>query len=479
MEQKTPFEERLKDQLTRAQIDPAFTSRLRAELSQRERELSSPRGAFSFRWSYALVPLLLAAILVFAVGPTKVLAQLQTWLGFVPGAGLVESTSDLRVLAQPVSQTRDGVTVRIKNAVITSDKSRFDIELLNIPYESHFSQNPGQPVCNQQPYLLLPDGTKLLAENNFAPIPKEINEASYVIPCLSMRTLGKAPENWQLPVKFVAAPADLPVYAYNLPEPGITIRQSASDPSTLTDFGKADPGVFPVKDMLDILLAVEKPDSWLIGYGILAEHLDDYLWDEALLAVTDANGQEIATNWYFAESEEFFQAVQEAANKLASYPDPYYSMYHFFELPKGDYAFPLTITQKVLHTRYLDLPPNEELFRFDAGSNPQPGDVIEINQTVKLGDYEAKILNAYVDDKFGQSWRFNIDGGEDVYDLKLSLLDYEAFLGLGRTTPLQAPYQINSGVAFSDLPTGILRVGLLQGPRIALGTYIARGTWQP
>ena len=26
-----------------------------------------------------------------------------------------------------------------------------------------------------------------------------------MIPCISMRTLGKAPENWQLPVKFVAA----------------------------------------------------------------------------------------------------------------------------------------------------------------------------------------------------------------------------------------------------------------------------------
>jgi hypothetical protein len=177
--------------------------------------------------------------------------------------------------------------------------------------------------------------------------------------------------------------------------------------------------------------------------------------------------------------DEFFQAVQEAANKRASYPDPYYSMYHFFELPKGDYAFPLTFTQKVLHTRYLDLPRDEELFRFDAGSNPQPGDVIEINQTVKLGDYEATILNAYVDDKFGQSWRFNIDGGEDVFDIKLSLLDYEAFLGLSGSTPLQAPYQIDSGVAFSVLPTGMLRVGLLQGPEIALGTYIMRGVWQP
>ncbi len=58
--------------------------------------------------------------------------------------------------------------------------------------------------------------------------------------------------------------------------------------------------------MLDILLVVEKPDSWLIGFGFLTEHLDDYRWDE-LYVVTDANGQEIATNWNFAEWDEFFR----------------------------------------------------------------------------------------------------------------------------------------------------------------------------
>ena len=479
METKNAFEEQLKEKLQPAQIDPAFANRLQAALNQRERELTSRQRGFSFRWSYALIPLLLAAVLLFAIGPNKVFAQIQTWLGFVPGAGMVESANDLRVLAEPVAQTRDGITVRIDRAFVTAQKASFDVEILNLPFESHFSQNLGEPVCNEQPYLLLPDGSKLLAEKDFAPIPANVNEATYVIPCFSMRTLGKAPENWQLPVKFVAAPADLPVYAYNLPEPGVTIQRAAPEPVAAAQSPSETEADYPVKDMLDILLVVEKPDSWLIGYGILAEHLDDYRSDDDLLVVTDANGQEIATNWYFAELDEFFQAVVEAGMKRASYPDPYYSMYHCFELPKGDYAFPLTITQKVLHTRYLDLPRDEELFRFDAGSNPQPGDVIEINQTVKLGDYEATILNAYVDDRYGQAWRFNIDGGEDIFDLKLSLLDYEAFLGMSGSTPLQAPYRIDSGVAFSVLPTGMLRVGLLQGPEIALGTYIMRGTFTP
>lgn len=478
MEPKTAFEEKLKEKLQPAQIDPAFANRLQTTLNQRERELTSRQRGFSFRWSYALIPLLLAAVLVFAIGPNKVFAQIQTWLGFVPGAGMVESTNDLRVLEKPVAQTRDGITVRIDRAFVTAQKASFDIEILNLPFESHFSQNLGEPVCNEQPYLLLPDGSKLLAENNFAPIPADVNEATYVIPCISMRTLGKAPENWQLPVKFVTAPADLPVYAYNLPEPGVTIQRAAPEPVAIAESPSEAEADYPVKDMLDILLMVEKPDSWLIGFGFLTEHLDDYRWDE-LYVVTDANGQEIATNWNFAEWDEFNQAVREAGKKRASYPDSYYSIVHCFELPKDDYAFPLTITQKVLHTRYLDLPRDEELFRFDAGSNPHPGDVIEINQTVKLGDYEATILNAYVDDRYGQAWRFNIDGGEDIFDLKLSLLDYEAFLGMSGSTPLQAPYQIDSGVAFSVLPTGMLRVGLLQGPEIALGTYIMRGTFTP
>lgn len=478
MKPKTPFEERLKENLKQSQIDPAFANRLHAQLNQREHSMGTARPGFSFRWSYALITLLLAAILVFSVGPNKVLAQLQTWLGFVPGAGLVSDTSDLRVLAEPVSQTRDGITVRINKAIFSPDKSNFDVEVLDIPFESHFSQNLDEPVCNEQAYLLLPDGTKLMEEENFAPIPTDVSEATYVIPCFIMRTRAMVPENWQIPIRLVNAPADLSLYPYELPNPGVTIQRTAPEPAVVDEAVLAAESEYPVKDMLDILLVVEKPESWLIGYDFLTEHMDDYHWGN-IPVVIDANGKQIAINWSFPEWKEFSDALGEVADAKANYPNPYYGMPKAFELPKGDYAFPLTITQLVTHTRYLDLARDEELFSFDAGSNPQPGDVFEINKTIQLGDYEATVLNAYVDDQVGFAYRFNVDGGEDIFNIDLHLLDYEPALGVSKSTAFTTPYLIDSGVAFGVLPTGMLRVGLIQGPQIALGTYIARGTWSP
>ncbi len=84
-----------------------------------------------------------------------------------------------------------------------------------------------------------------------------------------------------------------------------------------------------------------------------------------------------------------------------------------------------------------------------------------------------------MDDQVGFAYRFNVDGGEDIFNIDLHLLDYGPALGVSKSTAFTTPYLIDSGVAFGVLPTGMLRVGLIQGPQIALGTYIARGTWSP
>lgn len=478
MEEKSVFEIKVSESLKTNPIDPSFANRLQADLHHRERDLGAARRKPAFNWSLALVPLVLAAILIFAIGPNKVLAQLQTWLGFVPGAGLVESNQELRVLAEPAFQTRDGITVQINKAFITPQKSSFEVEALNIPFESHFSQNPGQPVCNEQPYLLLPDGSKLTQEMQFAPIPAGIDQATYVIPCFMMRTLGKAPENWELPVKFAPAPADFPVYAYSLPEPGVTYQRTAPEPSLVMETATEPGAGYPIIDAFDILLTVEKPDAWLIGYGFKTKHLENYQ-EHDLHVVTDAHGKEVAINWIFPEMDAFYESLKTIANANASFSSPYYAAYRSFELPKGDYAFPLTFESLVTHTAYYDLPHNMELFTFDAGSNPQPGDVFAINQTVKLGDYEAKILTAQVYDNLAPAWIFEVDGGEDIFHIDLTLLDYAEAFGIGGYTDFEPPYRIETGGAYSPLPSGLLRVGLRQGPRLAIGTYIIRGTWSP
>ena len=42
-------------------------------------------------------------------------------------------------------------------------------------------------------------------------VPADVNEAAYVLPCIVNTLPGKAPENWELPLHFMAAPPSLTV----------------------------------------------------------------------------------------------------------------------------------------------------------------------------------------------------------------------------------------------------------------------------
>lgn len=482
MEQKTPIEQKISKTFKSRTVDPAFTHRLGATLNQKEYEMNTPKQTFSWKWTYAFVPVLLAAVIIFAVGPNKVLAQLQSWFGFVSGAGLVENASELRVLAEPVSQTRDGVTVSINKAFVSSDKARFDIDIKGLPVEAHFSKNLGKPICHAEEYILLPDGSKLMQYEYFASFPKDVMEATYVIPCFDNYAQGMAPENWEIPIKLAAAPKDMKSYSFEIPEPKVNVERAviAQDPVAEANPSSETKAKYPIIDNIDVLLVVEKPESWLIGFSSLAEHLDMFVPFDILM-VKDANGKELKINVIYPEIQEFTQSLQEIMRSKEALPNPYYSIPRSFELPKGDYAFPLTITDKVQHVKSVDLPRGVELFSFDAGSNPQVGDEFMINKVLKLGDYEVKVIKAYVDDTFGPTWMFEVDGGNDVVAINLVLVDYPS--NFGRTGngfgQEQTPYILHSGKVFSELPRGIIRVGLAQDIDVLLGNYTLRGTWSP
>ncbi len=44
-------------------------------------------------------------------------------LGYIPGIGIVDQSTPIRVLAEPVSQTRDGITITVSDVVLTSSKT--------------------------------------------------------------------------------------------------------------------------------------------------------------------------------------------------------------------------------------------------------------------------------------------------------------------------------------------------------------------
>ena len=101
---------------------------------------------------------LLATTLI--VGPQKVYAEMRRLLGYVPGVGLVDTSTPIRVLVEPVEQTRDGITLTVTSATLTADRTQLEYRIFGVP-RSAYPKDERVIGCTSRNYLVLPDGTKL------------------------------------------------------------------------------------------------------------------------------------------------------------------------------------------------------------------------------------------------------------------------------------------------------------------------------
>lgn len=169
----------------------------------------------------AWVGLTILALLVLVIallGPGKVWAQIQSWFSLLPGVGVIEPGAPIRVLKEPVSQTREGITVEVSEAILTDEHSFIYFGASGIP-SSAYSGDEGIFGCLTAPYLETEDGRRFQAygDSEFELIPPDVNAVTLVIPCLANTLSGTTPENWRLPLKFVLSeePLDLtPIYLF-------------------------------------------------------------------------------------------------------------------------------------------------------------------------------------------------------------------------------------------------------------------------
>ena len=245
-----------------------------------------------------------------------------------------------------------------------------------------------------------------------------------------MRTLGKAPEDWQLSLKFIPAPDDFVVYPVSIPEPQVNLEDKARRGRGCQ--ARGDPRWAAGKDIIEILAVVEKPDAWVLGFGYKTPHLEDYR-NNVDLSVVDAAGNLVPHSYDY---EDVGDLVNELFDLNKNNTEFYYSGLSAISIPKGDYTFPLTLSEVVNHIGRIDIPRDQVLFEFDAGTNPKPGDVWEINQTLDLGGYEVKVLNAFVTNKVALGYCFKMDGGEKVQQVDVYLPDHWSNFGSGSGMPL-------------------------------------------
>jgi hypothetical protein len=152
-----------------------------------------------------MISLLLMVVIILAVGPERVLAQVQRLLGYVPGVGFVDMEMT-RILASPVEIAREGVVLRVETVVAEPGRTVVIFSSHGLPEErSVFSPSP--EMTTPKPVLYLPDGSILEAVQQrlyygggnieFGAVPEGVYQVTFEIDRLPMTSPGSAPENWQ------------------------------------------------------------------------------------------------------------------------------------------------------------------------------------------------------------------------------------------------------------------------------------------
>ena len=130
------FEENVRQSFAVPEIRPEFVDQVYGDLMQRAVAKSRKHHPFfGLRpaWTVALAILTLAIIGMLAIGPQRVYAEFLKLFGYIPGVGIVDQSNPIRVLAEPVSVTRDGITVTVTSATLTGDRTQIAYRIFGVP----------------------------------------------------------------------------------------------------------------------------------------------------------------------------------------------------------------------------------------------------------------------------------------------------------------------------------------------------------
>jgi len=325
---------------------------------------------------FATVFLVLLVLVIVLANVPAVRAAIQRWIGYVPGIGLV-SEGQIRVLAEPVSITRDGITLTVEEMWVASDQTLIQYSVEGWPWRKLVTNSPDKG-CLDPAILRLPDSELTITQpqSNFGwatgyelksvypAISSTLDEVTFVMPCLILALPGEAPENWELSLRLIPAPPDtvFPVIEISTPvEATPTVLAQSSD-SLATD------GVSLALDR-----AVQMDDGYLIYVTIHYENTSlgsiDIPLDPTTFHILDASGQEVS-----------YELDWEATNEAQTTFVPGQTAFAIKTAPIQS-AGPLTIVLDSISASVT----TDASFAFDAGPDPKPGQVWELNKEFDLG----------------------------------------------------------------------------------------------
>lgn len=253
------------------------------------------RLSFKKKATWAFAPVMLAIILVFvviALGPADVLAEVQNWLKYIPGYGFVDEDAS-RALAKSVSQSKDGVTVTIKQVISNEQETYVMIGMEGGPpidaIVEYVQSSSGeeyevwsqrmQDLYETDAQLILPNGDSITQRAFggsywdgfliFSALPLDALEATLDITRLPGIPNGWAPEGWtfDLTFEYVDAPETLV-----FPEPYFVDVASG----TLHGFNARALDVVYAPTEVTLRVQIENlPKGWSLQSAFLDARLED------------------------------------------------------------------------------------------------------------------------------------------------------------------------------------------------------------
>ena len=201
----SPFEEKLRAAVQMPQPSKEFQAQLRKRLMIAPSHPLSLVDRLEMVFRRPLRSAMMFAFLLFAglfaANPTSVMAAMRELIGYIPGAGIVDTSVPIRVLAEPVTMEKDGVSIEVSAAVLSESGTHIAYRVSGVP-ESAYAAQPGS-ACVAPDYLRLPDGKRLDHQTdafwpnplagNFSAVPADVNEAMWVIPCILNTQPGSVP----------------------------------------------------------------------------------------------------------------------------------------------------------------------------------------------------------------------------------------------------------------------------------------------
>ncbi len=458
--QSNPFEEKLRVAMRAPQPRPEFLESLRARLLQQP-PLAAPAwrpvvASLRVRWAmFALVLLALAGALMI-IGPQRVSAAFRRLLGYVPGVGIVEQSAPIRVLAEPVSLTRDGVTVSVNSAVLTSDWTRLVFGVSGVPL-SAYPRDEAVSGCIEHEYLRLPDGTRLEID---APVPPHVNEATFVLPCIFNTLPGTTPTDWELSLRFVPAPPDLTIIPVIELTP--TIQPSLSPSAAVSTADETAQPSMEQTPAVVIERMIETEDGYIL-IGAFRPQTPQGSW--ALITgvpqIRDANGKQVP----YTHPQDIELPYDEDMEKNGGFP-------FAFQIKGAGLSFPLTIEFPGTLISEAGPQATAEL-TLDVGPTPQAGQVWALDREIQLAGHTLKLVSVTA---LSDGYAFEFATDPEINGVSVQIEGHTAVGGGGGGAPGLGV--IHLSLSYAQMPTGKLKI-VLSNLTVASGAQTWRGIWQP